>query len=182
MATRTSSRLQGRGHPALEEVLGRDGAGAERPVHDHRRVERDRRARQFGSGVGVRQAAADRASVAVLDVADVAGGLRQQRNQFADQRVVLQLVLPNPGAHLQDVGPALDLLQVTDLVDVDQCLRPGKPHVEHGEKALSSREDEGVVAVLALERDGLIDGFGIAVREWRRLHRLSLVAAPGRSR
>ena len=62
-----------------EELAGRDSAFAALTVDDNDRFQRDHTSRQFGSGVGVGQAAADRALVADRGMRDMANGLRQQR-------------------------------------------------------------------------------------------------------
>ena len=81
----SSSGPQRRLEQALEEVGRRDLALAGRPARDQGRVQREDHRRQVGRGVAVRERAADRAAVPDLRIADLAGGVGQQR-QFAGQQ------------------------------------------------------------------------------------------------
>ena len=68
-----------------EEVGGGDLALAARALGHERRAEREQRGRQVGGRVAVGDRAADRAAVAHLRVADLAGGVLQQRHVLGEQ-------------------------------------------------------------------------------------------------
>ena len=70
---------------AAEELPGPDVAVAGPAAGDQRRVQRQDHRGQVGGGVGVGQRTADRAAVADLRVADLPGGVGEQR-QFAGQQ------------------------------------------------------------------------------------------------
>jgi hypothetical protein len=128
---------------------------------------------QLGAGVGVRQAAADRAAIAD-------GGVRDQRQRLGhdgaalpDQGGALQRALPGHRPDGQPaVGPGLDVVEVAERVEVHQQLGTSQPQVHQRDQALPARQHLAVVSGLAQRGHGVvnIDGPVILERSW--LHRL----------
>ena len=68
-----------------EEVVDRDLARAPRTLRDQRGPQREEHGRKVGSRIAVRDRSADRAAVAHLRIADLAGGVPQQRGLRTEQ-------------------------------------------------------------------------------------------------
>ena len=134
---------------ALVEVGGGDLARAVRALGDVRRAERERRRRQVGGRVGVGDRAADRAAVAHLRVADVAGGVRQQRHVLGEHVGVLDVVVAGQRADGDVVAGVADVRQVAEPADVDEHARLGQAQLHQRQQAVAAGEELGLVAVLA---------------------------------
>jgi hypothetical protein len=115
--------------------------------------------------------AADRASVAHLGVADLAGDLRQQGHLGPQQLGVLDVVVAGerPDAHLP--APVAHVGQVADPPDVDQHRGHGEPQPHERQQRVAAGQQLGVVTVLGQDGDGLVGGRGPPVLERGRDHR-----------
>ncbi len=139
-------------------------------------VERDGDGRQLGGGIGVRDAADDRATVARRGMADERERLRQQRGVRGDQRRALRRALAHERADPQPpVVLALDRIQPGQRGEVDQQLgRRRQPCGERRNQALAAGEHPRAVAAQQLGRGG--DRRRAGEREGRQAHR---AGAPG---
>ena len=108
----SSSSAQRRGEEALVEVGGGDLARAVRALGDVGRAERQRRRRQVGRRVGVGDRPADRAPVAHLRVADVAGRVGEQRDVLGEHVGLLDVHVPGERADGDVVAGVADVRQV----------------------------------------------------------------------
>jgi hypothetical protein len=95
------------------------------PARDehHRGVQRHDAGRQLGGGIGIGQAAADRAAVADRRMGDQRRGLGQQRRMPGDQRIAAELRMPGQRPDAQRAARDGDAPQRRDARDVDQQLR-----------------------------------------------------------
>src|SRR5438309_1724674 len=96
----------------------------------------------------MRQAAADRAAIADLRMADKWQRLGQQRIAFFDQVGALGCALADHRAELETAVPGVDLLDVTQTVDVDQVRGSRQSQTEQWHQALPASKDFGIAAVL----------------------------------
>ena len=156
---------------ALEEVGGRDLPGAGRPAGHQRGIERQDCGGQVGRGVAVRQRPADRAPVPDLRVADLARGVREQRQGPGQHVGVLEVVVAGQRPD-RDV-PVL-LAHVAELLDrpeVDEHLRHGQPQLHERQQRVTAGQELGVVAVLTGKIKSFRNGSRATVAERCRDHR-----------
>ena len=85
--------------------------------------------------------------------------------------VALELGMAHQGADPDGLARHLDGVEAGDAVDVDEVRGGGQPHVEDRDEALASGEDLAVMADLAEDGDGLLEGAGCVVHEGGGLHR-----------
>ena len=114
-------RRQGRGHEPLKEIRRLHLARAGRALADDLRVERERQHAPFAGGVGVREAAAERAARADREVPDEAGGARQ--DLVTARRLgpkMLQRRVADQGPDRQRTAIARNVIETGDTRDVDQ--------------------------------------------------------------
>ena len=124
------------------------------------------------AGIGVGDRAADRATVTDLGVADLAGGVRQQRHVLLQERRRLDVHVAGQGADGDVVAAVADVRQVAEATDVDQHGRLGEAELHHRQQAVAAGDELGLVAVLADEADRLLRRLGADVVECCRDHGL----------
>ena len=108
---------------AGEEVAGRDRALAlARPRHE-RAAQGEHHRGKVGGGIGVRERTADRAPMAHLRVADLAGGVGEERHLLLEQVRGLDVAVASQRADRDVVAAVADVGQVLQPADVDQHRR-----------------------------------------------------------
>ncbi len=100
--------------------------------------------------------AAECAAVTHLRVADVAGGMGQQRDVLAKEIRCLDVHVAGHGADRDLVAFVTDVRQVGEPADVDQHARLGESQLHHRQQAVATGDELGLVAVLPDEADGLL--------------------------
>ena len=135
-----------------EEVGGGDGALAARATQREPRVERHHHRRQLGGGVGVREAAAERAARADLRMTDerhAPAAISGQRSRIAAERS--SVALPDQGAEPQAAVRRGDDLAERARRRLMSISRPGprEAEVQHRHEALAAGQHAG-----ARRRDG----------------------------
>ena len=156
---------------ALEELPGGDLAAAGGAARDQRGVEHEDHRRQVARGVGVHQRAADRAAVADLRVADLAGGVGEQRQLAAEQAGVRHVVMGGEGPD-RDVAVLLpDVGELAEPADVDQHLGHGQPELHEREQRVPAGQEFRVLAALRGQAQGLVHRPGPLVGEGCGDHR-----------
>jgi hypothetical protein len=115
--------------------------------------------------IGVRDRPADRAPVTHLRVADMAGGVRQQRHVLVQQIGGLDVAVAGEGADRDVVACVADVRQVADTADIDQHRWLRQAQLHQRQKAVATREELGFVTVLPDEADGLFGRTGADVVE-----------------
>ena len=152
---------------------------AGRPADDQRRVQGQDHRGQVGRGVAVGQRAADRAAVPDLRVADLAGGVREQR-QLAGQHVGGgDVVVAGERADREVAAVVADVAELAEPADVDQGLRHRQPQLHQREQRVPAGQELRVFAALGRQVQGLVHGGGPLVGEGHGNHQacLSLAAA-----
>ena len=135
----------------------------------HGRAEQDQHGRQVGARVGVGDVAADRAAVADLRVADVAGRFGQHRTvgrEHVGRRDV------GVGRQRADADRAVrlgDALQFVEPADVDDDGRLREAQLHHRDQAVAAGHQLGVF-VLLQQAESFIDRSGAAVIELGWVH------------
>ena len=71
---------------------------------------------------------------------------------------------------------ALDKAQRGDAADVDQSIEPRQTEVEHRDQALAAGQHLRLVAEVAEQLDGVLDGRRRVILEWCRLHHIPLTS------
>src|SRR4029077_4337342 len=143
--------------PALEELPGGYDPLAFLGAQHEARVDREHHRRHVRSRVRVGDAAAERAPIAHLHVADAFGDLGQDGEPLAQQLRLEDLTI---GRERADPGPAAilcDPFELVQVADVDQPARLRQPELHHRDEAVAAGEDFG--ALIARER-----GEGVAQR------------------
>ena len=143
------------------------------PARQHERgVERHRAGRQFGGGVGERDAAAEGAAVADRGMGDMRHGVRDQRQMFGHKRRRQHLGMAGERADPHRPVLQRDAFQRVDAVDVDQEAGLGEPHVQRRHQALAAGEDAGFALMLRKKLQDAVEAFRPDIGEARRLHSL----------
>ena len=75
---------------------------------------------QFGGRIGMREAAADRAAIAGLAMADMTERLGHQRAMFGDVGRDFEIALARHGADAQQTVADRDTAQLLDAAEIDQ--------------------------------------------------------------
>ena len=104
----------------------------------------------------MRQAAADRAAVADLAVADQRGRLGEHGTSGADELRLRHLRVPRERADPDAVAIVLDSAEPRDPADVHQGRRGCEPQLHRGQEAVAARERARVLE-LAEQRDCLVE-------------------------
>ena len=100
--------------------------------------------------------AADRAAVTDLRIADMAGGMGQQRRVLVQQIGGLDVAVAGEGADRDVVAAVTDVRQVGDAADVDQHRRLGQAQLHQRQQAVAAGEELGLVTVLTDEAHRLL--------------------------
>jgi hypothetical protein len=129
-----------------EELVGRELALAVLAGDDDRGAERLQHRRVVGGRVGVRDAAADRPAVADEPVADLAGGLRDDRAD-ADGKLRARDVGVRGERADRQLAVRGDLGEPGNPPDVDERGRRCQPHLHQRQEAVPTREHLGIVEV-----------------------------------
>jgi hypothetical protein len=160
---------------ALEELGGSDRALATATADDQRGVERQRHRRQLGCRICVGDGTSHGAAVADLEMPDVWERGRQQRHVAGDGGIVFGCRLAHQGADAHMSVAAFDRVETGHPVEVDEVLEAGEPQRHHRHEALPPGQQLGLVAVLAEQCHGLVDGRRRVVFESSWLHTTSPV-------
>ena len=118
----------------------------------------------------MRQTAADRAAISILNVADETGGITQQRPAARNLRRALELPLAGGGAKAQDTVFGLCVIQLANTVQVDQMSRPNQTKIHQWHQALPACERAGLLAELEHEIQSFVEARGIVIGEGCRFH------------
>ncbi len=137
-----------------------------------RRVVRERGCRFVGRGVGVREAATDRAACAHLEVAHLARGIGERGELRADRLVVRDLSVSRERAdHDRPVGFGANFPERRDATEIDERLGLRESELHEGQEAVAARDHFRVAAFTEL-LDGIFDRrrrlIGERVRDHRR--------------
>ncbi len=127
-----------RGNLALTTQAPHDNASAGRD--QHRTVIRRR--------IGMGHAAADRAAIAHLHVADESGRLGQHRAVTRDKRVVQNFVVTRARPNPQRIAVFLHVGAPADAIEAEHDTRPHQPERHHRHQAHPAREQLDVLAAI----------------------------------
>ena len=133
-------------------------------------IEQQRHHRQFGGGIGVRQAAADGAAVTDGKMRDMRHRAREHRKMFRDDGRGFDLVMPRQRADFDGVARVLDESEAGNSVDVDENRRTQQPEIQHRHQALPAGQDFRVTAGLRQRCNCLLDAVRNDVLERCWLH------------
>jgi hypothetical protein len=146
-----------RRHRSGKQLARWNGARPGRAAQRQLRLQDLRDQRQLRRRVGMGEAAAHRAPVAGLGMADERQGLAYQRHACGELIVALGDALPQAGACPDRVAVEAHVFQGLDLVDVDQPRRAKQAKRHHRHQALPAGNDLGGVAVLPQQLAGLLE-------------------------
>src|SRR6185437_16079766 len=148
-----------------------DGApAAPRTQHDFA-TECQEAQRQLRAGIGMGDRAANGAAIARLVMADPGQRQRQQRRLVAQGGAQLERRLRHRSTDDQRALLDADLRQPREAADIDEELRAGEAHVEHGHERLAAGEDARVAAELGERCHRLLWRVRPEIVEARWLHR-----------
>ncbi len=99
---------------------------------------------------------ADRAAVAHLPVADLAGDVRQQGRVRTQQRVPLQVAVAAQRADREGVPLVPDVAQLVQRTDVHDELRGGQAQLHQRHQGVSPGQQLRVVAVFGEHTEGVV--------------------------
>ena len=119
--------------------------------------------------------ATDGATVADLRVADVAGGVCEQRNVLLEHRRGLDLSVVRECADGDVVTGVTNVRQVGDAADVDEQRRRGQTQLHERQEAVATGQELGLIAGLGDQADGFLGGGSTLVIERCGNHCGSLV-------
>jgi hypothetical protein len=162
---------------AQEELPDTDLARAAGTARDDRRVQREQDGGQVGGGVGVRDRAADRATVPDLGVADLAGRVREQRHLTAEQPGVLDIVVPGQRADRDMRSLVGDVGKLTQATQVDDYLGGGQPQFHQRQQRMASGQELRVLAVFGHQVNRLFRRPGPHIGKRRGDHAETAAAA-----
>ncbi len=101
------------------------------------------------------QGATEGAPVAHLGIANLVGGIGEQRDLLFQQRRRLEVVVTRQGADGDLIATLLDVRKTGNPADVDEHRRGGKPQLHQWQERMAAGNQLGLVAVLAKQGDGL---------------------------
>ena len=148
-------------------VIVRD---ARRAGHGDLGIAGDGDARHFRRGIGMRDAAANRAAVADLVMRDVRDRRLQQRMRGREPRIVLDVAPAHHGAEPHAVGGNLDLVQLGQLAQVDEQRRRSDTERQHRHQALPAGDGTCLPIMGGKQRDGFGQRGGTGIFERRQFH------------
>ena len=137
-------RLKRRRHEAGIELAKRDLPDAANTGYVNHRIIGGTDGGQFGRWIGVREAAADRAAVTRLAMADVMQRFGHQRAMPGDFRCQFEFALAH---HRADAKLALsnsDTAQVVDAAEINEMIDDHVAKIHHRHERLSAGDDLGV--------------------------------------
>ena len=134
------------------------------------RVERQCAGWQFSRRVRQGDAATKGTAIAHGEVGNMRHGLRDQRQVLVDDRRIGDLDVASERADADVPVCQTYTLQRVELVDIDEQLRLGEPHVESRHQALPAGQDLGIVAVRIEQLQDLRDAAGADIVKFWRLH------------
>ncbi len=102
----------------------------------------------------------DRAPVPDLGVADLPGGVGEQRQVAAEQAGRGQVGVSAQRAHRDMTAVVADVAEVTEPADVDQGLRHGQAQLHQREQRMPAGQELRAVAALGRQLKSLIQGGG----------------------
>ena len=165
-AVRISPGLDRRRHQVDEKILGLDRARAGGVLQPHLALQREHRRRIVGRRVRMGEAAADRAAVAHLNVADIAGAFGEQSELVVQQVGGVDLMVAHRGADAYPAALLGDLAKLGDARDVDQVARLRQAQLQDRQQAVAAREQPGLVAVLLDQSERFLHGSGAMIFEF----------------
>jgi hypothetical protein len=165
-------------HDVDEEPGGGNAARAGRPGDLNLRVQREHHGRPVGRRIGVRQAAADRALVSDLNVADLRRRFGEQRALRGEDRRRAQLRMRRHRADDDEAVLFGDAAQLRDAGEIDDHarLREPQPHGRH--ETVPAGQDARLVPESRQQRQGFSERRGAMVVEGCRDHTLPTSSAP----
>ena len=113
--------------------------------------------RQFGRGIGMRQAAADSAAIADLIMRDMRDGRDQQRMRRLQPRVLENVAPAHHGAERDAAIGDLDLPQLRKLAQIDQQRGSSDAKRQHRHETLAAGKRLGLAVMSGEEGDSLRD-------------------------
>jgi len=134
---------------AEEKFSGGQGSAADRRTHMHLCAQDLRYERQLGRGIRMCEAAADRAAITRLYMADPCKRLAQKRHALDEDIVARNVALSGARANARCLVYERNEFEGSDLIDVDEPRWPRETHRHHRSQALSARNQLDIVAVLA---------------------------------
>ena len=135
------ARFERRCHEIKKKIIDVDRALAILAGHDKFGVERNYRCGPVTGRIRVGHAAADRALVADLHVANVSGALRQQRTDLLEQLRRFDLIM---GGHRPDaylVTLFANVREICDAADIDEQRRRRQPQLHRRDQAMPTGEN-----------------------------------------
>ena len=128
------------GEEILKEVAGLDHPRAARAGDLDARFEREHDRRIVGRGIGVREAAAERAAIADLRIADLTGGIGHHRALLTQHRGRGHVVVHGRGADLDLAVLLANAGEARNAGDVDERRRLAEPQLHQRHQAVAAGE------------------------------------------
>ena len=150
-------RQRGR-HDPFEEIVGRDDALSARAAHHHLRRQRRCNETPFRCGIGMGDAAAERAARPDRIVRDMAHDGREQTAHGPVHDRTMERRMANNGADRQDIADAGLPGEFRNSVDVDEMCGTSDPERHDRNKALSARQHAAIFGTkLGKHGDSFVD-------------------------
>jgi hypothetical protein len=142
-----------------------DGShGPARSSNDELRVEGEEHAGHVRHGIRVRAGASDRPDVPDLWVADLAGRVRHDGAEVAQNVAVRHVVASGQGADRHVVPVISDVREIPEAPDVDQHRGASQTEPHEGQERVAAGDDLGVL-VVRQDLDRLVHRLGARVVE-----------------
>src|SRR6185437_5465099 len=122
-------------------------------------------------GIGVSNAAANRAAIAHLHITDFGSSLGEQRALRAQQFRGDDLRVRDERADGDFVALFADVIHSSDPADVNDIARRGETQLHHGQQAVASGENFCFVTVASKRAKGFIESFRSLIFEFGWNHR-----------
>src|SRR5258707_3464813 len=153
------SGLQGSGENFNEEISGFDHAVALGAGSDNFWCEREDGGGPVSRWIRVRKAATDCPFVAYLHVAQVAGGVRQERARAAQNVRDFNLEMGGHGADANLSSFFLYIGEVADASEVDEDFGLHQSELHGRQQGVAASQNFGVIFMLGQERDCFVQAF-----------------------
>ena len=154
-----------------EEIPGRYSPLAALAANNNGCIQRDHASRQFGSGVGMREAAAEGPPVADSRMRDMRDRFRQQRRVRCNFGRSQEIDMARQRTDAEDAAPHRDSAQFGDLANIDDQFGRDQTQVHRGHQALAARQHLRPVAVRDEQFQCVRDAGCSCVAESRGFHR-----------
>ena len=157
----------------LKKSVGGDRPGSARAPRHDLGIERHAERAPLGRGVGMSDAAAERAADPDRQMRDAVRDRRQETRQRPRRHRLLEDDVAGQGTDRDDAVALADAGKTGDAIDVDEHSRTREAEVHRRHQALPSGEHAAIAAMLGEERHGFIDRARREVVESRGLHAFS---------